>query len=310
MRPKTLALLAVAAMCGLVAMLGVQQVLSKQGDGATDTGQVLVAKADILPGQPLDENNVEFKEWPTGTIPEGVVSQKEQFQERTLKVRAFAGDLILQAKLDKKGNRSAASQVPKGKCIASVPIDTTMNGTGLINPGDRVDVLVTYKPSNGNRDVGGIGMEVKTVLASVEVFALDGVTDAGMMARVGDSKAAVMKNVSLILTNEQARLLKLAGDLSGGKLHLTLRGMNDVTPVDPKDLFDPTQAEHAMVHASDSDRDKPRNVAPVESEEPVRSVKSGKKKWKIEIIAGSDRRFDEVDLPDEEPVTLNSTQGT
>ncbi len=310
MRPKTLALLAVAAMCGLVAMLGVQQVLSKQGDGTTQTGQVLVAKADILPGQPLDESNVEFKEWPAGTIPEGAVSQKEQFQERTLKVRAFTGDLILQAKLDKKGSRSAASQIPNGKCIASVPIDSTMSGIGLMNPGDRVDVLVTYKPSTGSRDLGGIGMEVKTVLASVEVFALDGVTDSTMMARAGDAKAVAMKNVSLILTNEQARLLKLAGDLSGGKLHLTLRGMNDDTPVDPKDLFDPSQAEHAMVRDSDSDRDKPRIVAPVERAEPVQAVKSGKMKWKIEIIAGSERRFEEVDLPDEEPVTLNSTQGT
>lgn len=291
-------------------MLGVQQVLSKQGDGTTETGRVLVAKADILPGQPLDENNVEFKEWPAATIPEGAVSQKEQFQERTLKVRAFAGDLILVAKLDKKGIRSAASQVPKGKCIASVPIDTTMSGTGLMNPGDRVDVLVTYKPSSGNRDVGGIGMEVKTVLASVKVFALDGVTDATMIARAGDPKATAMKNVSLILTNEQARLLKLAGDLSGGKLHLTLRGMNDDTPVDPKDLFDPTQAEHVMVRSSDSDRELPRNVAPVEKVEPVQAVKAASKKWKIEIIAGSERRVEEVDLPDQEPVTLNSAKGT
>lgn len=38
MRPKTLALLAVAAMCGLVAMLGVQQVLSKQGNGDDGNG--------------------------------------------------------------------------------------------------------------------------------------------------------------------------------------------------------------------------------------------------------------------------------
>ena len=291
-------------------MLGVQQVLSKQGDGTTEMGRVLVAKADILPGQPLDENNVEFKEWPAGTVPEGAVSQKEQFLERTLKVRAFPGDLILLAKLDKKGNRSATSQIPKGKCIAAVPIDATMSGTGLMNPGDRVDVLVTYKPSTGSRDLGGIGMEVKTVLASVEVFALDGVTDSTMMARAGDAKAVATKNVSLILTNEQARLLKLAGDLSGGKLHLTLRGMNDDTPVDPKDLFDPTQAEHAMVRNSESDRELPRTVAPVEKSDPVQAVKFGKKKWKIEIIAGSERRIEEVDLPEEKPVTLNSAQGT
>lgn len=309
MRPKTLALLAVAALCGLVAMMGVQQILSKQSDGNLETSQVLVAKAEILPGQPLDESNVEFKEWPNGTIPEGAVSQKEQFQERTLKVRAFPGDLILQAKLDKKGARSASSLVPKGKCIASVPIDNTMTGIGLMQPGDRVDVLVTYKPTTGNRDVGGIGMEVKTVLESVEIFAIDGVTDATMIARAGDQKAVASKNVSLLVTNEQARLLKLAGDMGGGKLHLTLRGMNDDTHVELKDLFDPSQAEHALARNNDSEREE---KTPVEIVQPVPVVNpvNKDKKWKIEIIAGSERRVEEVDYLEEEPVTLNGVQGT
>lgn len=309
MRPKTLALLAVAAMCGLVAMMGVQQVLSK-GDTKTETGRVLVAKAEILPGQPLDANNVEYKEWPAGTIPEGAVSQKEQFQDRTLKVRAYPGDLILEAKLDKKGVRSASSQVPKGKCIASVPIDNTMTGIGLIQPGDRVDVLVTYRPGTSNRDVAGIGMEVKTVLESVEIFAIDGVTDATLIARSGDQKAVASKNVSLLVTNEQARLLKLAGDISGGKLHLTLRAMDDDTHVDEKDLFDPSKAEHAFARDSETDRDVNQTTAPVEPKEPVMAEKPASKKWKIEIIAGSDRRVEEVDIPNADSATLDSASGT
>lgn len=309
MRPKTLALLAVAAMCGLVAMMGVQQVLSK-GDGKVETGRVLVATAEILPGQPLDKTNVGYKEWPAGTIPEGAVSQNEQFQDRTLKVRAYPGDLILEAKLDKKGARSASSQVPKGMCIASVPIDNTMTGIGLIQPGDRVDVLVTYRPATGNRDVSGIGMEVKTVLESVQIFAIDGVTDATMIARAGDQKAVASKNVSLLVTNEQARLLKLAGDISGGKLHLTLRGMNDDTHVDANDLFDPSKAEHAFARDTETDRDVKQTVTPAEPKEPVTVAKPAQKKWKIEIIAGSDRRVEEVDIPNADPVTLNDASGT
>lgn len=304
MRPKTLALLAVAAMCGLVAMLGVQQVLTKQNEGAPETGHVLVAKAEILPGQPLDDTNVEFKEWPAGTIPEGAISQKEQFQDRALKVRAFAGDLILVAKLDKKGVRSAASQVPKGMRVAAVPIDSTMAAVGL-HPGDRVDVLVTYRSSNGNRD-SGMGMEVKTVVKNVEIFAIDGVTDATMLTRAGDPKAVAAKAVQLLLTNEQNRLLTLAGDLSGGKLHLSLRGMNDDSEIDPKDVFDPTQADPQLAK-DDKDRELSGMVIPVERVEPVKATG---KKWKIEIIAGKERRIDEVDLPEDEPVTRKSRQGT
>lgn len=310
MRPKTLALLVIAAMCGLVAMLGVQQVLSKQGEGATETSRVLVAKAEILPGQPLDENNVEFKEWPAGTAPEGAVSKEEQFHERTLRVRAYPGDLILQAKLDKKGNRSISSQVPKGMCIASVPIDATMTGAGLIQPGERVDVLVTYRPNVSNRDVGGIGMEVKTVLESVQVFAIDGVTDVTLMARAGDPKAVATKNVSLLVTNEQGRLLKLAGELGGGKLHLTLRAMNDDSHVDTKDLFDPSRPEIAFAGSSEPEPQAPEIVAPVEKPEPAPIPTLSPKKWKIEIIAGSERRIEEVDVQDQDAGIANRAKGT
>ena len=218
--------------------------------------KVLVAKADILPGQPLDDSNVEFREWPAGTVPEGAVSEKEQFQERSLKVRAIPGDLILIAKLDKKGVRNPSSQVPKGMYVASMPIDSTMPGVGLLHPGDRVDVLVTYRPAGSSRDVG-LGLEVKTVLERVEVFAIDGVTDPTLIARPGDPKAVPIKNVQLLVTNEQNRLLTLAGDLSGGKLHLSLRGMNDDSRVDPKNMFDPTQAEPQLTKVG-SERETPR----------------------------------------------------
>ena len=151
-----------------------------------------------------------------------------------------------------------------------------------------------------------MGMEVKTVVKNVEIFAIDGVTDATMLTRAGDPKAVAAKAVQLLLTNEQNRLLTLAGDLSGGKLHLSLRGMNDDSEIDPKDVFDPTQADPQLAK-DDKDRELSRIVIPVEQVEPVKATG---KKWKIEIIAGKERRIDEVDLPEDEPVTRKSRQGT
>lgn len=307
MRPKTLALLAVAAICGLVAMMGVQQVLSNQGGVKTESGQVLVAKAEIQPGQPLDDTNVEFKSFPAGTIPEGAVVSKEQFLDRTLKFRTFPGSQILEPMLDKKGNRNASSDVRDGMSVASVPIDQTMTGVGLIHPGDHVDVLVTYRPV-GSREVNGVGKEVKTVLEYVEVFAIDGVRDPNLLPKAGDPKAVPMKTVQLQVTGDQARLLKLAGDV--GTIYLTLRAMNDKHRIDEKELFDPRVAEIAVVKNSE-ERDL---TPPVVVEKPAPEVKldpkSGRKKWKIEIIAGAERRIDEVDLPEQEPVTLNTAKGT
>ena len=53
MKMKSLVLLAMAIGCGLVAMLGVRQVLSGDKGPAVETAKVLVAVTNIMPGQPL-----------------------------------------------------------------------------------------------------------------------------------------------------------------------------------------------------------------------------------------------------------------
>ena len=303
MRLKTIVLLAVALTCGLVAMMGVQQVLSSNSnDGKNNSVKVLVAKTEILPGQPLDEKNVEFREWPKETIPENAVVRKEQFQERALKVRAFPGDIITELKLDKKGVRNASSDVPPGMRVASVPIDPTMTGTGLVRPGDRVDVLVTYKTQG--RDVE-IGKQVKTVLEAIEVFAIDGQRDSTLMPT---SAAQASKNVSLLLTHEQAKLVKLAGDV--GQLHLTLRGTKDDQRLDEKELFDPKIAEKELARHKNQERDDaepPLKVSPATAIVEPPAIR----KWKMEIFYGTERRVEEVDWPEEKSAaSTKATQET
>ena len=83
MKMKSLVLLAMAIGCGLVAMLGVQQVLSGDKKPPAETGKVLVAITNIMPGQPLDDSNVAFKAWDKNDIPQGAVTTHEEYQERS-----------------------------------------------------------------------------------------------------------------------------------------------------------------------------------------------------------------------------------
>jgi hypothetical protein len=107
------------------------------------------------------------------------------------------------------------------------------------------------------------------------------------------------------VTGEQARLLNLAREV--GNIYLTLRAMNDKHRVEEKELFDPRFAER-VESSKDEERDVPVPVArPAQGQ---LDPKPGRKKWKIEIIAGSDRRIEEVDLPDEKPVTQNPATGS
>src|SRR5579864_55169 len=179
MKMKSLVLLAMAVGCGLVAMLGVQQVLSGDRKPAEETGKVLVSVTNIMPGQPLDETNVAFKEWPKKDIPPGVVTTHDQYTERSLRVSAVPNEPIMIAKLNEKGVFGGSSEIPKGMRVATVPVNVTKTHSGLILPGDRVDVVVTYithnlTPGQMNSQVGEI-RKAKTILQYIEVFATDNI---------------------------------------------------------------------------------------------------------------------------------------
>src|SRR5262245_26205929 len=104
MKVKSLLLLAVAVGCGLVAMLGVQQVLSnRRTTEVKNTRPVLVATIDIAPGVRLNESNTKFEQWPAEIVPEGAVTEASQIDDRSLRIAAVTSDVILTAKLNKKG---------------------------------------------------------------------------------------------------------------------------------------------------------------------------------------------------------------
>ena len=77
MRPKSLILLALALGCGLVASLGISQVLdSKNGQVAVvETVPIYVALHNINLGDPIDEGMVSLEEWPKSKVPVGAITK-------------------------------------------------------------------------------------------------------------------------------------------------------------------------------------------------------------------------------------------
>ena len=84
MKGKSLALLVLALGCGLVASLGITQVLAKRGDpsAASDTTPVYVAKADIATGSLVTRENVKVEQWPKDRVPAGAVIRQEDLDGR------------------------------------------------------------------------------------------------------------------------------------------------------------------------------------------------------------------------------------
>ncbi len=300
MKSKSIVLLAIAACCGLVAMLGIQQVLSGSNEGPP-MAKVLVARADINPGVPLDETLVGFKALPVEAIPPGAVTKKEDFDQRALKEHAYPGQVILLASLGEKGQFGATINIPEGMRLATVPVDATMTHSGMMKPGDRVDVRLTDKTTKPK--IGTVS-RTKTLLEFIEVYATDSLR-AGGTTPDGEVQA---KNVSLLVTPKQANLLQLA--TSKGPLHLTLRNKLDDTPSQVGDIDDAelesTQALFDEMTGTDGDTPEPEPVpetpepsfaefaasAPVEPVEPP-----VKPTWQIKIYSGKEMKVEEVELP-------------
>jgi len=302
MKTKSMVLLAMALGCGLVAMLGVQQILSGE-QRVKDTVPVLVAKQEIGAGMKLEAAQVAFEDWPRENVPPGAVTSAAQYEDRALKVRAYPGDVVLQAKLGEKGEYGASTTIHKGLRVVTVPVNMTSVHSGMIRPGDRVDVLCTYTIRRPN------SVEIsrtKTVLEFIEVFAID-------RLREGEghesTKGAKAENLSVLVTPEQAHILMLAS--SKGKLQMALRNGEDkdhaqVATVDDR-IFDELQSSKG------ADKDDVAKKSPDE-EKKVREAEfkqflqaaspagqgaeaAEEEVWAIEIFEGDTRRVETIKRP-------------
>jgi len=230
MKPKTLILLAVAGGCGLFAMLGVQQAMSgSQTAAEVETAQVLVALEDVNTGMRLTEDNVAFRAIPVDSLPEDAVRTEEEYIERAAAAPLLTGDIIRTTRLTEKGGWGQSMNIQKGMRVIAIPVSDTDTVSGLLSPGDRVDISVTYRGPGGRN--GGAVSKTKTLLEYIEVFSTDAKTKTKIQ-NGGETNRA--KNVSLVLTPEQVTFVRLAQ--SKGQLGISMRHRMDDEVVQSKEI--------------------------------------------------------------------------
>lgn len=311
MKPKSLVLFAVAVSCGLVAMVGAQQLLASRGE-QVDKVRVLVARAEVEPGVRLNADLVGFRDLPKDAVPAGAVFKEEQYSDRALKSRAFPGQIIQVAQLGEKGQFGTSLDIPEGMRLVTVPASPTLTHSGIMKPGDRVDVVLTYKMTKKGSPLQSL---TKTILEYIQVYAMGDQRMGSEGAETGATPKDV-KNVTLLVTPIQAEIMKLAE--SKGQLHLTLRGVLDKKIVASKGT-DEAQLEYLRaelsedgVISSSSREAEPSLPEPVvgqpkaptfaefvnaelPSQEPVAPPEAPK--WKMEVFQGDERKVFELELP-------------
>lgn len=217
MRGKSMILIVVALGCGLVASIGVSQVLTQRAgasSAAPETAEVYVASADININDPLDAKNVTLAVWPKDKIPEGAVTDLAKLEGQYARSWIYQGELILEKKLTNVRGDNVV--IPEGYRVMPLQVDAS-HMSKLIKPGDRVDVMLYVPPREGFESV------VKTILADVRVFSVN----ARVERAVDNKDEDLARFVDVLCNPEQSEVLTLAAEM--GSISLSLRRPDDPT---------------------------------------------------------------------------------
>jgi pilus assembly protein CpaB len=210
MRPKSLLLLALALGCGLVASIGISQVMDRNSKPqvALETTPIYVAKHNINLGDPIDASMLSLQEWPKDKVPRGAISNLEDLEGRRPRTAIIEGEPILDAKLLAPGQiADPIRSIAPGMRLKTIAVDAEKSAAGLLGPGDRVDVQLFAKADQRN---GIMQAQSRVILQNIRVFAVDSTVQR---SPDGGEEKTIAKTVSLMLTPEQADKLTLAENL-------------------------------------------------------------------------------------------------
>ena len=225
MRTRSIMLLALALGCGLVAAMGISQVMDARSQVESDGERqpVFVAMTDIRPNEELTAQNVKLEEWPKKIIPQGALTKLEEVEGKRTRLKLYAGEPILASKLLGADDMiGAAKDIPPGYRVAYVKVDPVSGSSNLVLPGDRVDVLVFRHPNNDSSATAA-----KIVLQDIKVFAVDTQTETEFTANKDEqTEPLTAKTISLLVTPQQAVILHAASEI-GGSVRLVLRNPED-----------------------------------------------------------------------------------
>ena len=214
---------AFALVAGLGTALLLARYLDKRPGGtAVAISGVVVAAVDLPLAAKLKIEDLKVIEWPAEHLPSGAMSDPKDLVGRVLISRVLAMQPLLPGMLAAKNAGSGlAALIPSNMRAIAVRVDDVVGVAGFIHADDRVDVLVTLRPT-----YQGAESTTKVFLQNIKVLAVGQEVDNGDKTRLHATPATV---ATLLVSPQDAERLVLAQ--TEGRIMLTLRSWTDSLPV-------------------------------------------------------------------------------
>lgn len=193
-----------------------------------ETDEVLIARSDIGLGQSITADALQWQTWPVAAAGPAFIRKSAkpdaitQLTATIARVPFAAGEPIRESKLIRaNGSGFLAAILPSGMRAVSTEISPETGAGGFILPNDHVDVILSRRDREAERQSNGIEVHVsETILSNVPVLAID-----QSIEDKGNQKVVVGKVATLELSEAQAEILANARTL--GSLSLALRSLVD-----------------------------------------------------------------------------------
>jgi pilus assembly protein CpaB len=234
---------------------------------------VVVAVSDLPWGTQLKPEMLTTKPFLKQSLPAGYFSGPDDIKDRIVVAPLKANDPVTEHKLApvsiKTGGVSAVLE--KGKRAIAVKGDKVIGIAGFINPGNRVDVLVTIEDPQKKEE------RTKTILENIMVMAT-----GTQIEKNEKGEPSPVDVYTLAVTPEEGETLSLGANQ--GKLQLALRSVTDTETV----LTSGVNVPKMLASYS------PGNPPPPPKQDEAKETRNVVQKWSprpavsVEIIKGNE----------------------
>jgi pilus assembly protein CpaB len=238
--------------------------------------EAATAEVNLPVGTQLKAEMIKSVSFLEDSLPPGSFSDPNELVGRVVIAPLERQELILESRLapkDVKRGGMAAILKP-GKRAISIAGNKNLGVSGLVNPGDRVDILLTTTAGKGKIN--------KTIFENVLILAT-----GAQLSKNPEGKTSPVDSYTLEVTPEQAEKVILAA--SEGKIHFALRSVLDrqtvlTTGATPPEIL----ASYRPVKPSE--RVKPKKVLKEGRPTAVQGAGVARKGFTLEVIKGLNRQ--------------------
>ncbi|MGI9519940.1 MAG: Flp pilus assembly protein CpaB [Pirellulaceae bacterium] len=219
MKSKSIFLIAVSLGFGLVAAIGITQVMGRSNKAA-DTPEVaklpvLVAMEDLDINTELTPEMFSEEQWPAEMVPEGIVANFEEIKGKAVTARVGKkGTVFLSSLIDVTKLRD--KMIPAGYKVIGIKMGADDHLYGLLEPGDLVDIIGVFRGSRGG------GSTSRTFLRAIRVWSIAAKTKKDVEQNPTAKGSTV---IGLLVTEKQSEQIVLGQRIA--ELKLAMRSQEE-----------------------------------------------------------------------------------